>query len=105
MAIVNNISRQSLKPQKSGLRWILIICIIFCQLLAYTWVRTESTQTMIRVSGAKENHAQKIAYYKALSVEKERLKSDERITRIAKTKLNLLTDTQDQTIYFFGEDS
>jgi hypothetical protein len=41
----------------------------------------------------------KTSYRKALSVERDRLKSDNRITRIAKTRLNLFTDTANQIIY------
>lgn len=104
MAVKNNIPRKPAGPQKSGLGWIVLIGVIFAQLLIHTWVRTESTQTILRISTAKEEHAQKISYNRALSVERERLKSDERITRIARTRLNLSEDTREQTIYFAGEE-
>ncbi|MBU1194188.1 MAG: hypothetical protein KKE62_02995 [Proteobacteria bacterium] len=105
MAIKNNIPARPAKQPKELLGWLLIIMVIFCQLLAYTWVRTESTQTILRITQARETHSRKISYNKALLVEKERLMSDERITRIAKTRLSLLEDTAGQTIYFSGEDS
>lgn len=105
MAIKNNIPVKPVKQQKELLGWLLVIIVIFCQLLTYTWVRTESRQTISRISKAREAHAQKIAYNKALSVEKERLISDERITRIARTRLSLSNDISGQTIYFSGEDS
>lgn len=106
MTIKNN--KRGARPAKQPKElfgWLLIIMVIFCLLLTYTWVRTESTQTILRITQAREAHSQKISYNKALLVEKERLMSDERITRIAKTRLGLLDDTTGQTIYFSGEDS
>lgn len=82
---------------------MIIICLIFCELLVYTWVRTETTQTILQVSKAQEMLVEKQSYQRALSLEKERLKSDDRITRIAKTKLNLSKNTLEQTIYFSGD--
>jgi cell division protein FtsL len=105
MTIKNNIPRKIMPPKKAGLHWIVIICIIFCELLAYTWVRTESTQTILQISTLQKTLTEKGAYQKALSVERNRLKSDERITRIAKTRLNLSTVTMNQTIYFPAQDT
>jgi len=103
MAIKNNLRQKALPPQKAGFCWIAVIFLIFCELLAYTWVRTESTQTILRVSHAQEMLIDKKSYHKALMVERDRLSSDDRITKIAKTKLNLSTDTLKQTIYFSGD--
>jgi cell division protein FtsL len=104
MAIKNNIIKKNAKPQTRGLTWIIFICLIFGELLAYTWVRTESTHTILRVSKAQENLVWMKSYNKALSVERDRLKSDDRITRIAKSKLNLSTDTSNPTIYLSGDE-
>jgi len=104
MAIKNNIFKMQRQPQSIGFRWLFIICLIFCELLAYTWVRTESTQTILRVSKAQETLIKKRSYHKALSLERDRLKSGDRITRIAKTRLNLSSDTLTQTIYLPGEE-
>ncbi|WP_457553738.1 hypothetical protein [Desulfobacula sp.] len=103
MAIKNNMSQVAVQQQKIGFCWLAIICLIFFELLIYTWVRTESTQTILRVSKAQAMYINKASYHKALSVERDRLKSDDRITRIAKSRLNLSTDTLAQTIYFSGE--
>lgn len=100
-----NISKTAAPQQRIGFHWLAIICLIFCQLLVYTWIRTESTQTILRISKAQAAHIEKTSYAQALSVERDRLRSDERITRIAKTRLNLSTEILDQTIYFSGEDS
>lgn len=105
MTIKNNISKKHLPPQRVGFRWLAVISILFCELLVYTWVRTESTQTILRISRAQEVQSQKISYRKALSVERDRLKSDDRIIQIAKTRLNLSTGTLNQTIYFSGDEN
>jgi cell division protein FtsL len=104
MTIKNNISKKMVRPQKIGFHWIVIICLIFCELLCCTWIRTESTQTILRISRAQAAYIEKTSYYKALSVERDRLKSGDRITSIAKTRLKLSNDTLAQTIYFSGED-
>ncbi len=103
MAIKNQSTRKQIKPQREGFRWLIIIGIIFFELLIYTWIRTESTQASIRVSKYRDSLAGQNSYLKALSVERDRLRSDDRITKIAKTRLNLSTDTSKQTIYLPGE--
>ncbi len=82
--------------------WPVFFCVIFCQLMVYTWVRTESTQTIFRISHARGIYESKVSYHNELLVEKGRLTSDERITRIARTHLNLSGNTMEQTIYFSG---
>ncbi|MCD4719887.1 MAG: hypothetical protein K8S13_08505 [Desulfobacula sp.] len=99
MTIKNNIPKKNIQAKKPGFCWFVVISIIFCELLAYTWIRTESAQTILRVSRKHETFVKKMSYRKALSVERDRLKSDDRITRIAKTRLNLSRDTVNQTIY------
>src|SRR3989339_1674889 len=100
MAINNNNMVNGLIPKKNkGSLWLLIIFIIFSELMVYTWIRTESTQTLLRISAAEDRLLQKRSYYKTLLAEKEVLKSDARITRIAKNRLNLSTATMKQTIY------
>ncbi len=100
MAIKNNIPKKIIQPKKAGLHWVVLIGIIFCELLTYTWIRTESTQAILQISNFQRQYDGKVSYQKALSIERDRLKSDERITKIAKTRLNLSTHTLSQTIYW-----
>lgn len=106
MASTTNIPRpgKADRKQKAGFHWIIMIFLIFCELLVHTWIRTESTHTILRISKAQGVHAKEISYQKALFVERDRLKSDDRITQIAKTRLNLSPHTLNQTIYLSGED-
>lgn len=96
--------KSPIQKKTKGSLWLLIIFIIFSELMVYTWVRTESTQTLLRISTAEDRLLQKRSYHKALLAEKEGLKSDARITRIARNRLNLSTATMKQTIYFSGDE-
>jgi len=98
-----NIKTKPHEKQSPGFRWLILIAVLFCELLTHAWVRTESTQTILRISEAQAGIAKAMSYGDALSVERNRLKSDERITRIASTRLGLSTDTFSQTIYLSGE--
>ena len=88
-----------LRPRKRGLKWFFIILVVVFELLVHAWIRTESTQMMIRISDTQAKIQEAVSYRKALGLELERLKSDARITRIARTRLGLTSDTFDQTIY------
>ena len=105
MAAKNIKMMKSPIPKKStGSLWLLVIFILFVELMAHTWIRTESTQALLRISKAEERLLEKRSYHKALLAEMEWLKSDARITRIARNRLNLSTVTMKQTIYLSGED-
>ncbi len=99
MKIKNKVSKRAAAQQKLGFQWLIIIAIIFVESFTYTWQRTQSTQITAQISEAQTTLTKTISYHNALSVERERLKSDNRIIHVAKTRLNLSTDTLKQTIY------
>lgn len=84
-------------------KWLILFLILFGEFLGHAWVRTESTQTILRISQAQTGISKKLSYRNALTVERDRLKSDDRITRIARNHLNLSTDISLQTIYLLGD--
>ncbi|MEH0022730.1 MAG: cell division protein FtsL [Desulfobacter sp.] len=88
---------------KKGIRWFALILVLVCGFMAQAWIRTESTQTMLRISKAQAALQKQQSYGKALGLERDRLKSDSRITRIARTHLGLSSDIFDRTIYLSGE--
>ncbi len=94
--------QNNLIQHRAGLRWLALILILFCELMAHTWVRTESTQSILRISKSQAEIHKKLSYRKALGLELDRLKSDARITRIARSRLGLSTDIFNQTIYLPG---
>lgn len=98
------INHKTQPSQRVGYRWLALILVLFCELMVHAWVRTESIQAIVRISNAQTGITTSLSYGRALSVERDRLKSDERITRIARTHLGLSPDTFSQTIYLSGED-
>ena len=91
------------KPRTRGLRWFALILVLVCELMAHAWIRTESTQTLYNISKTQADIQKTISYRKALGLERDRLKSDARITKIARTRLGLSSDIFNQTIYLSGE--
>lgn len=106
MAVKNNIPARRTRSHQNGFRWLMIISIVFCGLLTHTWIRTESTQTMIRISEAEKKLLKMLSYQKELSLEIDHLKSEDRIRRIARSRLDLLRDIGENTHYIsMGSDN
>ena len=59
------------------------------ELLFYTWCRVQCTRTGYEISQATERHAALLALQNKLKIELARLKSPERLERIAKEQLGL----------------
>ena len=85
--------------QKTVFHWFILIGIVFFQILAHTMIRTESTQTILRISKTQERLDKIISYTKELALEREQLMSDGRITRIGLEQLGLKAAQLNQTIY------
>jgi cell division protein FtsL len=81
------------------LRWFLLIIVLAAELICNAWIRSESSQAMIMITRTESQIRDMADYRQALSVELERLKSEARITRIARTRLSLTPDIFNQTIY------
>ncbi len=88
---------------KKGLLWGFVIFVLFCQLLAHTWIRNQSTQALVDISKAQDQLNKVLAYNRALGIERGRLKSEARVVFIAKDKLGLHQDIFDQIVYLGGE--
>lgn len=91
------------KHTGTGIKWLILICILFAELLVHTWVRTESTQTILDISSAQARLSTLLSYQKELTLERDRLRSDDRIIRIAASQLNMTNDVFNQTIYLKKE--
>lgn len=96
--------KRSLKKKRTiGLKWLVVISLLFGELLVHTWVRTEATQTTLEISLAQSRLSDLLSYQKELTLERDRLKSDDRIIHIARSQLGLTSDVFNQTIYFKKE--
>ncbi len=87
------------KESQKGYLWFLVIAIVFCQLLAHTWIRNRSTQTLVEISRKQVQLNSALSYNRALGVERGRLKSETRVIPIAKNKLGLHQDVFQQIVY------
>lgn len=81
------------------LLWFFLIMVLAAELICNAWIRSESSQTMIMIAKTESRIRNLADYRQALGVEIERLKSEARITRIARTRLGLTPDLFNQTIY------
>lgn len=91
------------KKRSTGVKWLVLLFIVFGELLVHTWVRTKSTQAILDISSAQARLATLLSYQKELTLERDRLKSDDRIIRIAGSQLKMTSDVFNQTIYLGRE--
>jgi cell division protein FtsL len=80
-----------------------LICIIFmtmflAELLFYTWCRVQYIGAGYEISSATKHHQYLITLQNNLKIELASLKSPERIAKIAKNQLGLITPTREQMI-------
>jgi len=78
--------------------WMTVMFIFIAELLFYTWCRVQNVQHGYAISREDHNQKQLIAYQNNLKIELARLKSPDRIARIAKQQLGLIMPTTDKTI-------
>ena len=78
--------------------WMLMMSIFIIELLFYTWCRVQNVQYGYDISKEIKNQKQLITYQNNLKIELARLKSPDRIARIAKKQLGLIMPTTDKTI-------
>ena len=86
------------KTGKAG-RWFVIVFLLILELLVYTTVRLESMHAGQEIADLKEENSRLASRTTALIVEKERLDSPERISQIAKSRLDMAMPSSDQILY------
>jgi cell division protein FtsL len=97
---VNTPQKQSDAIQnQTGVLWFFLIIVLAAELICNAWIRSESNQAMIMIAKTEHRIQELADYRQALGVEIERLKSDTRITRIARSRLGLAPDIFNETIY------
>jgi len=82
---------------------IMVILFIFMtiflgELLFFTWCRVQAIGTGYEISEETQRRQDLINFQNNLKVELARLKSPERIAKIAKNQLGLITPTPEQMI-------
>lgn len=78
--------------------WILLLMIVVAELFGYTWCRVRCVELGYDIAEEKKNFQRQTALQKDLKIELARLKSPDRIARIAKTQLGLAIPEPKQVI-------
>ena len=92
---MNKRVKRSQQLQHAGL-WALVMGIFIVELLVYTWFRVQCTQVGYEINRATETQKRQIALQNSLKIELARLKSPERIVKIATDNLNLVMPQPEQ---------
>ncbi len=66
--------------------WVAIMVVLMAQLLVYTWCRVQYVQTGYEITEATQEHQRLMDLHRKLQVEEARLRSPERIMRIARQR-------------------
>ena len=95
--VMTNTRRRTRGIKTTGL-WMTMMFIFIAELLFYTWCRVQNVQHGYEISRQAHSQKQLITYQNNLKIELARLKSPDRIARIAKQQLGLIMPTTDKTI-------
>jgi cell division protein FtsL len=82
---------------------VLAVCLIFmglfiAELLFYTWCRVQSIQVRYEISELNADQERLVMLQDNLKIELARLKAPQRIAKIAKQQLGLISPTNKQLI-------
>jgi len=89
--------KKTSKPKTIGV-WMIIMVIFISELLFYAWCRVQYVRVGYEISGASHHHEELLTLQSSLRVELASLKSPDRIEKIAKKQLGLVTPAPEQMI-------
>jgi len=78
--------------------WMILMSVFIMELLFYTWCRVQNVNYGYEISNETQAQRQLTAYQNNLKIELARLKSPDRIAKIAKEQLGMMMPTTDRTI-------
>lgn len=78
--------------------WMLLMSIFIMELLFYTWCRVQNVNHGYEITKATQDQRQLTTYQNNLKIELARLKSPDRIAKIAKDQLGMMKPSTDRTI-------
>ncbi len=78
--------------------WMILMTIFIMELLFYTWCRVQNVNYGYEISKETQDQRQLTAYQNNLKIELTRLKSPDRIAKIAKEQLGMMMPSTDRTI-------
>ena len=77
-----------------GILWVLAVVVLMAELLVYTWCRVQYVQTGYEITEATQESLHLKELYSKLQIERARLRSPERITRIARQRGLVMPDSK-----------
>ncbi len=88
------------KIKNSNFTWILLLILVLftIELLFYTWCRVQNVRMNYRITEELKKQTHLISSQNKLKIELERLKSPERIAKIAREKLGLHSPLPEQVV-------
>jgi cell division protein FtsL len=89
---------KNIRTPNEMLLLIIFMTIFLAELLFFTWCRVQTIGAGYEISKQAKRHQDLITLKNNLKVEMARLKSPERIAKIAKDQLGLITPTPEQMI-------
>ena len=94
--------RKKKKPKdrnpKVTIAWLVLMFAFIAELLFYTWCRVQYVQVKYEIQAQTTRVRKLSAMQDNLKIELARLKSPQRISKIARDQLGLVTPSQKQTI-------
>jgi len=91
-------AKKNIRKPRTTLIWIIFMTIFLTQLLFFTWCRVQHVEAGYDISRETRRHQNLITLQNNLKIELASLKSPERIAKIAKNQLGLITPTREQMI-------
>ncbi len=85
--------------RKNPLPMLILLAVLLCELVFYTWVRIEAANTRIDISNLVLKKEKLKSMGSALATEKVRLSQPERISEIARSRLNMAIPSDRQIVY------
>ena len=91
-------SKRRSRPRKPKIRpWMAALVLVIGEMLLVTWCRVQHIKVGYRITQATEERQELIKVQNKLKVEIARLRSPERIAKIARDQLGLVAPTEEQT--------
>jgi len=81
------------KPRSTLTPWVLLIVFFVAELLVYSWCRVQYMQTGYDIDQVRQEGRRLIAVHHELQVEEARLRSPERIIRLARKRGLVMPDS------------
>ena len=89
-------SKSRRRNPKMLVLWITLLCVFIAELLIYTWARVQCVRVGYEISALTQEQQRLTELQANLKVELARLRSPQRIIKIAQEKLGLTLPTSKQ---------